>query len=249
MPICCLLIIIAYISISVNLVPSGRLLDIAERAVVIRKVNRRRRSNIVFQIVFDAALVAPVLNAGVAVCQFGAVVTTFFIIGCGISESARNGFIYSFRTFEISERGCVSIVFQFVLTLIEHAFPDRGFLGAIVFAIVHILLIGARTDNLPIRTLDIPVDSAVGDVFPSWIVIFQTDLPAAVVLGVYFIGRKIVTVFIFITVKRIHHRHFHFFVERSAIGENDRIGRLLCLHRQGHSGESQQGKECTNRCT
>ena len=111
-PICCLLIIIAYISISVNIVPSGRLLDIAERAVVIRKVNRRRRSNIVFQIVFDAALVAPVLNAGVAVIQFGAMVATVLPTGCGISERTRNGFIFSFSTFEISERGFGAIGFQ-----------------------------------------------------------------------------------------------------------------------------------------
>ena len=113
MPICCLLIIIAYISISVNLVPTGsRLLYIAERAVVIRKVNRRRRSNIVFQIVFDAALVAPVLNTGVAIRELGAIVTAWFIICCGISKCTRNGARFSFGTFEISERGFGAIGFQ-----------------------------------------------------------------------------------------------------------------------------------------
>ena len=72
MPICCLLIIIAYISISVNAAPIGRLLDIAERAVIVMK----GKNFIVIQLVFDAALVAPVLNARVAVCQLGAVVIT-----------------------------------------------------------------------------------------------------------------------------------------------------------------------------
>ena len=76
---------------------------------------------------------------------------------------------------------------------------DRGTIGAIVGTIVHILLLGARTDNLPISVLDIPVDSTtVGDVFPSWVVILQTDLPAAVVL--------LVGVLTFIvTVKCCHH--------------------------------------------
>ena len=105
---------------------------------------------------------------------------------------------------------------------------DRGSLNTVVGAIVHILLIGARTDDTPPTCFDIPVDGAVFNAFPSWVVIFQTDLPAAVVLGVYFIGRKIVTVHIIITVQRCHHRHFHRFVffERSAIGEDDRIGGL-----------------------
>ena len=76
---------------------------------------------------------------------------------------------------------------------------DRGTIGAIVGTIVHILSIGARTDNLPISVLDIPVDSTtVGEVFPSRIVIFQTNLPAVVVLGVG------VATFI-VTVKCCHH--------------------------------------------
>ena len=96
---------------------------------------------------------------------------------------------------------------------------DRGIRITVVGAIVHILPIVARTDNLPIRTLDIPVDSAVINGFPSWIVIFQTDLPAAVVL--------VVGVYTFIvTVQSSHHRHLNLCFEVYSIGEDDLIGGL-----------------------
>ena len=142
------------------------------------------------------------MNTGVAVIQFGATVATVLPTGCGISKCTRNGARFSFGTFEISERGFGAIGFQRALTLIEHAARDKGIRITVVFAIVHILRFVVRTDDLPIRTLDIPVDIAVFNAFPSWVVIFQTDLPAAVVLGV---GVVTFTV----TVQRSHHRNFH----------------------------------------
>ena len=63
---------------------------------------------------------------------------------------------------------------------------DGGGRSTVVSTIVHILPIVkvVRTDNIPPNALDIPVDGAVIDVFPSWVIILQTDLPTLVVLSV-----------------------------------------------------------------